>query len=243
MKQLRNFYQLFLLISLSISFVGIGLKTVAQNQTIDSVLNEKNKPYPKREVGFSIGIFPLAGVLSPDAGLSFGDPGVHVYYIEKSNGNYEKMYCIGSYTFNYNYHFNQKNSIGISLSWVGKHIETYWIYPADRANLTTDTVDGCGWRHYFTLMGNYRHTYHRKNKLSLYWGFYLGATLCIRDKDILPKEVRHHFIGSTNNDRYYFAPAIQLNAFGLEIGGKNIFNIELGIGTQGLFKVGFKYKY
>jgi hypothetical protein len=255
MKQLRNFYQLFLLISLSISFVGIGLKTVAQNQTntqdTDTILNEKNKPYPKHEIGFSVGVFTIMGlIVSPNTGWESLEsfPIIrHTYCIEWNDREYEKMYNLGSYTLNYNYHRNSKHSFGISLSWIGKHIETYWIYyPQSNMenNIPPDTVDGSGWKHYFTLQGNYRHTYYRKNKISLYWGIYGGITLCVRDKDILPKETTSGFLGTISNVKYYFSPiAIHLNTFGMELGEKYVFSMELGVGTQGFFKMGFKYKY
>ena len=232
---------------ISFLIIAIGFKTIAQSQTtqdFDSLSNKKTIAYPKHEIGFSVGAFPIIGFLNPDGSL----PGVihlggHTYYEEWGN-DYEKMYCLGSYTLNYNYHFNSKHSIGISLSWVGQHIDTYWIYTPSLFANNADTVDGSGWKHYFTLQGNYRYTYYHKSKISLYWSIHGGITLCIRDKDILPKETIHGLVGSINNDRYYFSPpALQLNAFGLEIGEKYVFNMELGIGTQGLAKIGFKYKF
>jgi hypothetical protein len=246
MKPSRNFYQLFLFLLLSISFVGIGLKTVAQNQTntqnIDTVLNEKTKSYPKCEIGFSVGIFPIIGIIIPGENLLTAGPICrHTYHFERTNGQYEKMYCLGSYTFNYNYHRNLKHSFGFSLSWVGKHIETYWIYSG--TSRSYDTVDGSGWNHYFTLQGNYRYTYYRKNKISFYFGISGGITLCDRDEDILPKETISGFIGSTSNIKTYLSPAMQFHVFGMELGEKYILNMELGIGTQGFFKMGFKNKY
>jgi hypothetical protein len=74
-------------------------------------------------------------------------------------------------------------------------------------------------------------------------GIHLGITLCIRDEDILPKKTIYHLIGSTSNERYYFSPAMHLNAFGVEIGEKYVINMELGLGTQGLIKTGLKYKF
>ena len=84
---------------------------------------------------------------------------------------------------------------------------------------------------------------YRKNEISLYWGIYTGVCLCVRSKNILPKEKIHHFIGTTGNERFLFFPAIHFNAFGIDIGEKYIFNMELGIGTQGVIKAGFRYKF
>jgi len=206
-----------------------------------SAQDSETKTYPKHEIGFSVGAFPTIGALmSPDDFiLPFsGEPIFgHTDLIEEDNGNYEKMYHFGSYTFNYNYHFNSKHSIGVSLSWVGKHIDTYWEYSDD------DIVNGSGWKHFFTLQLNYRKNYFHKDKISLYWGIYHGLTLCVRDKNIIPSKTHYYFLGSTSNARYYFGYALHIDAFGIEIGEKYVFHAELGIGTQGLLKTGFKYKF
>ena len=237
---------------ISILIIAIGLKVAAQNQEFDSLSNKKTTAYPKYEIGFSVGVFTIMGLIIPPndgwGGLESRPIIRHAYYMEYEDGQYEKMYNLGSYTFNYNYHFNPKHSMGISLSWIGKHIDTYEIYVTDYdlwhgVVISADTINGSGWKHYFTLQGNYRYTYYRKNKISLYCGIYGGITLCIRDKDILPKETVYGFLGSISNDRHYFAPAFQFNTFGLEIGEKYVFNMELGIGTQGFIKTGFKYKF
>ena len=220
---------------------------------------EEIKSHPKHEVGFSVGAFPLVGFLSPpkDEGLlNFGDYGFEYSSYEKyEDGGYEKMYHLGSFALNYNYHFNRKHSLGASLSWVGRHIEinrTYYessifgggfLGGGSDGRYPVDTVNGIGWKHYFTLQGNYRYTYYRKNNISLYFGIHYGAVLCVRDKKILPKETIHHLFGYERNDRYYLNPAFHLNAFGIDIGRKNMFNMELGIGTQGIIKVGYKYKF
>lgn len=204
----------------------------------------ETKLYPKHEIGFSVGAFPIIGIInSSNTGLSSieDDHIGHVYHIKRED-NYEKMYHLGSYTFNYNYHFSSKNSTGVSLSWVGKHIDTYWEYSESWFN-RADTINGSGWKHFFTLQGNYRNTYYRQNNISLYFGIYYGITLCIRDKDILHNETFYWLMGSESNARYYVSPAMHLNFFGLETGEKYVFNLELGLGTQGIVKIGFKYKF
>ena len=203
------------------------------------------KLYPKHEIGFSVGAFPIIGLMDPPntgLGLPIIDDNIgHVYNI-KDGDNYEKMYHIGAYSLNYNYHFNSKHSMGVSFSWVGKHIDKYWIYSPSMFN-RADTINGSGWKHYFTLQGNYRNTYYRQKKISLYFGIHSGITLCVRDRDILHKERWDYFLGSESNARYYFAPAMHLNAFGIETGEKYVFNLELGFGTQGIVKAGFRYKF
>ena len=229
-------------------FLGIFL-CLGVNMLIAQETNAIEQKFSKHEIGFTMGAFPVIGILSPpktNAIIPFEDPVWHIYNNRKPNGNYEKMYHLGSFSLNYNYHFNTKQSIGVSLSWVGIHVDTYWIYydwSFTGGGHPIDTVNGSGWKHYFTLQGNYRNTYYRKNKISFYWGVHAGITLCVRDRDILPKEFIYGFMGNVSNVKYYFTPALHLNAFGIEMGEKNVFNMELGIGTQGIAKIGYKYKF
>jgi len=230
-----------------VTFFAITIITLSLHAQTEQIPEEK-KSFNKHEIGFSVGAFPIVGLIVPvnEGWGSIDDRMGHTYNI-KSDDNYEKMYHLGSYTFNYNYHFNSKRSIGGSLSWVGKHIDTYWEYPSTSffgSWSNADTINGSGWKHYFTLQGNYRNTYYRKNDIiAFYWGINYGITLCIRNKDILPKETIDFLVGTESNVRTYFAPAMHLNLFGIEIGKEYVLNLELGIGTQGLIKIGYKYKF
>ncbi|MCL2245979.1 MAG: hypothetical protein FWC10_02580 [Lentimicrobiaceae bacterium] len=219
----------------------------AQTPNNETEQSKKTRSVPKHEIGLSIGAFPTIGCfVTPDKGIFPDDPIFsHTEHLKRDNGMYEKMCNFGSYTLNYNYSFNSKHCIGASLSWVGKYIDTYWIYSGDWVHPhPIDTVRGSGWKHYFSLQVNYRQTYYSKNdKISLYWGVYVGVLLCIRDKDILPKETIYVLFGTISNKRYYFAPIMQLNAFGVEFGKKCLFFMELGIGNQGLFKTGIRAKF
>ncbi|MCL2027950.1 MAG: hypothetical protein FWG79_05620 [Bacteroidales bacterium] len=207
---------------------------------VTSSVSYTQETMPKHEVGFSMGVFPLVGFLSPpnDGGpINFGDYGLaHTSHYKREDGRYEKTYHFGSYALNYNYHFNRKHSIGTSLSWVGRHVDKYdWIMD--------DTINGRGWKHYFSLHFNYRYTYYRKNNTSLYFGYHHGIVLCVRDKNILYKNTHHFLFGTISNDQYYLNPAMHITAFGIDVGTKHIFNMELGIGTQGILKTGYKYKF
>ena len=216
------------------------ITTLSLHSQSEHISSNTIVPMQKHEIGFSVGAFPLVGFLSPPndkSVVNFGDyMFAHSSYIKKDNGSYEKMYHFGSYSLNYNYHFNSINSIGTSLSWVGRHIERYeWT--------KGDTINGSGWLHYLTLQLNYRCTYYRKNVISLYFGIHCGIVLCARDKDILYKETQHQLLATTSNNPYYVNPAFHFNAFGIDIGTKHILNTEIGIGTQGIFKIGYKYKF
>jgi hypothetical protein len=233
MKKINIILSIFLCMTFTIPVIEI----MAQEVTTSG------QPVNKHEIGISVGVFPIIGLIIPpnDGFSSYDDRMGHSYYTKRGE-NYENMYHIGSYTFNYNYHINSKHSVGGSISWVGKHIETYWIYPKGSYNIA-DTVSGSGWKHYITMQVNYRYTYYRKSNISLYFGVHFGMTLCVRDKKILPKETIDWLAGSVSNVRSYFCPALQLNGIGIEIGDKNVFNMEIGIGTQGILKAGYKHKF
>jgi len=197
---------------------------------------------PKHEIGFSVGAFPIIALDPPKDRFMFGEYMYgHTSFIKWNNRwgdeNYKKRYHYGSYAMNYNYNFNSKRSAGVSLAWMGMHIDRYsWIS-------IYDTINGSGWNHYFTLMGNYRRTYYRKNNISLYWGIYSGIKLCVRDKDILYKETYNFLLSSISNDRYFSELTLHLNAFGIDIGTKHILNMELGIGSLGILRAGYKYRF
>jgi len=135
----------------------------------------------------------------------------------------------------------EKNSIGTSVSWTGKHIDKYWIYTSRYS--PDDTVNGSGWKHYFTLQANFRRTYYREDDISLYWGIHYGFTYAVRNKDILTKEPRIWANGITTDLRTYVVENLHLSIFGIEATNeKNIFNLEFGIGPQGIIKFGYKRK-
>ena len=209
---------------------------------------EGKRTFRKHEIGFSIGVFPLIG---GSTGNTFDPKPVggrkrgHVYDV-REGGNFEKMYHFGSYNLNYNYHFNSRHSLGVAFSWVGKHVDINWVYPASCLLWTckpTVVVAGSGWVHYFTYQVNYRFTYYRKDNVSLFLGVYTGTTKHLRDKEILPEQKISFLLGSISNDRWLSVPAGHITVLGVEVGEKNVFNMELGAGSRGILQLGFKHKF
>jgi len=234
-------------------FLAIAIFITVNNFCFSQEIETENKiPIPKHEIGFTVGAFPLVGP-EPPAGRSgflsfFPEYGFEHYSHSEGNqdGSYEKMYHLGSFAMHYNCHLDSKRTVGISLSWVGRHIEKYDWYYWGAYSYDRDIVDGSGWKHNFTLQGSYRYIYKRKNNISFYNGIYFGATFCVRDKDILFK--RKHskpglLSGSEVPDRYYFDWAAHITFWGIDIGTKHILNMELGIGTLGILRAGYKYKF
>ena len=235
MKNMKKTILIFVLI-----FISLKLQAqTEQTKQTERIYNKIIVPMPRHEIGFSVGVSPI--FFAPPSELDIFPRYMfeHYSYRKYKDGSYEKMFHLGSYAINYNYNINSKRSIGASLAWMGRHIEKYdW--------MGYDTINGSGWMHNFTLVGNWRQTYYRNSKVSLYWGAYLGATFCVRDKDILYKET-HKIGGSTgtiviNNAPSYSNVALQINVFGINIGTKHILNMELGYGPLGIFRAGYKYE-
>jgi hypothetical protein len=196
---------------------------------------------PKHEIGFSWGAISPIGIVTLDDNVTIPFPCFSRN--DRQAESHENVYHLGSFSLNYNYHFKPKHSAGVSLSWLGKHVDVYWLYPhysfsfpsAERRLEDYDTIDSKGWHHYFILMGNYRYTYYRKNIITLYFAVHAGATLCVINEKVSIYHIK-------DREKYVWLPAFQLTALGIDIGRKNVFNLELGVGTQGVIKLGYKFK-
>jgi len=208
-----------------------------QTQTvpIDSVYNTKSITYPKHEIGFSVGVFPIIGIGEPGGFIFVHEPFKHRESTSDKYG-YSTATLYGSYTVSYNYHFNRISSLGVSFSWAGRYIDEFQVYEED-------TIDGKGWKHYFTLQLNYRCTYYRTDDISLYCGLYAGVMLGRVDEAIRPKQNHSLFFSEVKNHKYFSNPAFHFTLFGVEFGKTQVFLLELGIGTQGVLQTGFRYKF
>ena len=227
------------------------------------------KDFQKHEIGISWGGFPLSGAgFANDSkkmiSLSFipSDDGIrdgyfvlvgrhpslaHHKYINQEYGYFDRydihysMHHFGTLTFNYQYHFTSKHSIGFTFSWLGRHIQSYLkdISYGTMPGIRNDNIliNSTGWEHDFTLCANYRFTYYNKNALSLYTGIHVGVGLgFIERKLLLPAEYNLGF------NSYAFL-GMQLTALGIEVGKTHAFISELGFGVQGIIKVGYRYKF
>lgn len=224
----------------------------------ESVNNAIEQKFNKHEIGVSWGAFPTSGILF---GVDFWMPGNEMvngrysifggftypwfahcdskewkspYLINEETGTpyredeYYSMQHYGCLTFNYQYHFTQKHSIGFTASWLGRYISNYTMKPH-----TGEIVNAKGWDNIFTLCINYRFTYYTKDAISLYTGIHLGAGIGFIERKLLFEAE-----GSV-----YMMPGIQITGFGIEAGKTHAFMTELGFGSQGLIKMGYRYKF
>ncbi|MDR3046295.1 MAG: hypothetical protein LBU51_01620 [Bacteroidales bacterium] len=123
--------------------------------------------------------------------------------------------------FSYYYNFNAKHSLGCLFSIVPFYGGNAWLQ--DNA--------GC----WFAPELSYRFTYYRSTVCSFYLAVSVGAQLGFTSA------LEH---GNINANGFIFAPVgYQLDLFGIKIGKIHSTIIELGYGTQGIIKIGYKYNF
>lgn len=209
------------------------------------------KDFSKHEIGISWGAFPTSGIFfGIDFATSWGllsnfdriptlGPRYpffahqdswewDAYRNENKVREYYHMKHYGSLTFNYQYYFTKKHSIGFTASWLGRHISSYTMKPT-----TSEIINAKGWDNIFSLCINYRFTYYSKEAVSLYTGVHLGFGMGFIERKLLFE----------SESSFYALPALQITGFGIEAGKKHAFIAELGFGCQGLMKIGYRYKF
>lgn len=216
------------------------------------------KDFSKHEIGISWGAFPTSGVLigvdfwMPASTMVNGRYSIlggftypwflHCdnyqwegpYIVDEENGvsyrenEFYKMLHVGAFTFNYQYHFNKKHSLGVTTSWLGRYISNYTTKPD-----TDEIINSNGWDNTFSICLNYRFTYYSKGIISMYTSIYFGVAI---------KQIEKKLLFASEKGTYWIT-ALQITGFGIEAGKKHAFIAELGFGCQGLVKIGYRYKF
>lgn len=216
------------------------------------------KDFSKHEIGISWGAFPTSGILvgvdfwMPASQMVNGRYSIiggftypwFAHYdsnewdgpnirdeesgVLHSTKEHYSMQHYGCLTFNYQYHFRKKHSIGFTASWLGRYISNYTVRPH-----TEEVINAKGWDNIFTLCVNYRFTYYSKDAVSLYIGAHVGFAMGFIERKLL-------FL---SEDRFYAMTGIQVTGFGIEAGKTHAFVSELGFDCQGLLKIGYRYKF
>ncbi|MDR2980244.1 MAG: hypothetical protein LBV02_07385 [Bacteroidales bacterium] len=206
--------------------------------------------FSKHEIGIFWGACPTSGVWN---GIAFWMPGQEItgernpslsniypwfthsdsktWLNDEGEPEYYKMHCYGTLTMNYQYHFTQKHSIGVSTTWLGRHISNYTRRPHE--DFTDEVIDAKGWEHMLSLCANYRFTYYRQNAISLYTAIHFGLALKLIERKLL----------FSMEQNVFSITALQVTGFGIEAGKIHAFITELGFGAQGLIKIGYRYKF
>ena len=214
-----------------------------ENSTFDPL-----PPFKRHEIGIAWGAFPTAGVWAGNVSFRvqgkettgtryptltnrypwFAHGDFKSWTVQNGISEYYHMQHYGSLTFNYQYHFSKKHSIGFDVSWLGRYISNY----TSKSDMR-ETVNAKGWENFFTLCANYRFTYFNRNNISLYTALHFGVALGVIERKLLFSE----------EPATYFVTALQITGLGIEAGYPHAFISELGFGAQGLIKIGYRYKF
>lgn len=159
----------------------------------------------------------------------------HRYHSHYSGGKITypwdlKSFLIGSFNFEYNHNFTRLHGFGCSGTYAFRDI--CYLKGLDREGTQWDTITGKD--HYLNLQVHYRITYKRYEKLTLYCSVHVGATLYFQGC---------HYKDPTTASNFWACPAVHVTLLGMNIGKKNAGNIEVGLGTQGVFKIGYSYRF
>lgn len=189
-----------------------------------------NGQYPKHEIGISYGIAPMTSI------LYFGG-----YDDIASDIKYSfRELLLGSVNLQYDLYFSKLHSINFNLTWTAiKHTppslyRRYWAYKND-------------YTHHLCFQIGYSIHFFNTPKVSLYSSIYVGATLfLIGDAAFYADGINHlqevpNYYPLKNRSATCFN--FHINYLGIRIGKKNAANIELGLGTQGIFNLGYRYRF
>jgi hypothetical protein len=135
---------------------------------------------------------------------------------------------IGSINIDYYYNFNKRHSIGVALSFTSDYLNEH-----SNPFPLSDNVD---FSNFLSIQLGYRMIYFQKEKISLYFSFFVGT--CPTYTSYLADSYTNAHTG------WNIMPIVcHLTAFGMTIGKRNCATIELGVGTKGILQVGYKYRF
>jgi hypothetical protein len=204
---------------------------------------QKEQTFYKHEIGVSYGILPSAGIFATDelyGYLDFINPFLPYSKLGEINENHILTYNFGSFNFAYQYHITKMHSIGIGFLWLPRYAE--FIYnPSPRMRVP---IQDKGWYHHTSLTVNYRITFYRTAKIALYAALHTGLTLTFKPKHFDYKAWdRVSFFKTVGVIYLQVHWACQLDLLGIEVGTTHCFHADLGFGTQGINKMGYRYKF
>lgn len=190
------------------------------------------------ELGFSFGAYPIGYDFWRPAYFMGPNYELGLFHYRSFSDDPIQSFQIGAFAIHYQYHINSKHSIGASLSAV-MLISDINVAP-NYVNHESKHYHGIN--PYITLIGTYRFTYKSFPKVAFYLGAGLGFTVGVEDKE-LNEYTRSWWGDSKMTHRYFIGPAAQLTLLGIRLGTTNAANIELGIGTEGVLKIGYNQSF
>ncbi|MDR1345171.1 MAG: hypothetical protein LBK03_00510 [Bacteroidales bacterium] len=138
----------------------------------------------------------------------------------------------GALNVEYYKNFTSRHAIGVTVNTIAAVANSLFFDPNYNPNRDNFVIA-------LAAFSGYRHTFYRKNDISLYFSVFVGVTV----RFIYPPVYRRYMydnkplihISASN----ILIPA-QLNIFGCSVGTKNQFYFELGFGSKGMVTVGYK---
>jgi hypothetical protein len=145
---------------------------------------------------------------------------------------------LGGINVEYFYNFNKTHSIAIALS-TSSDILNKNRFASFELFATDDYIKEHPyilkrWGLYNSLQFGYRISYPKKGRCAFYSLVFAG--LCIGT-------IFHPSKEDVTQSSDWLLPALHLTVLGISIGTKNIANLEFGLGTQGMLKIGYSYKF
>jgi hypothetical protein len=145
---------------------------------------------------------------------------------------------LGGVNVEYFYDFNKTHSIGIALS-TSSDILNRNRFASFELFTTEDYIKKHPyilkrWGLYNSVQFGYRISFPKKGKCTFYSSVFAG--LCIATVFHPAKEDVKQTSASP-------LPSFHFTVLGISTGTKNIANIEFGLGTQGILKIGYSYKF
>lgn len=211
-------------LSLLIAIILAPVISSAQNNPIEPVVS-------KHEIGFSMGIYPVIGILDP-ARSSLRHHDLHL----NVGCDTIDSWLIGAFTFHYFYNITRFHAVGVHSTLAFRHStvlpnENPYQEPVSPLikTLKREQQPYNSLNAYWTLQASYRITFKRYAFCSLYSAVSAGFTLYMMDNHWKSDPV--------------ILPSGHITALGISLGKDNNANIELGFGTQGILKVGYSRRF
>lgn len=190
----------------------------ATNKGFSQENQAPTKPtFKKHEFNVSVGIL---NTIEVHPLLTFSDRIPLFSYKSKSDLLFFK---IGSFNFEYNLNLSKIYSIGVSLSYTysrNNEIDYLW----DMTPFYYDIHS-----HFLSIIVNNKFNYIRKKNYNIYTGFGIGITQIFREHNEYYNPLSGYYID------------FNLCLFGILLKNKIPLFFEIGLGPQGIFKVGYKF--
>jgi len=204
---------------IAILFVLMG--TMSGSVFAQDALSQQNLKWKKNEFIISFGLFSTIESIPP---LDIFAEGIHLFSYHNET---EQLSKIGSFNVEYCRRFTKVYSLGLSLSYSFSRNREVYFTPQDynESNPIFYNMD----THIFSIFLNHKFSYIHNSKFNLYSLVGIGFTYGKRAYNtyFVPKDVS------------YFD--FQLGLIGFSLKGKIPFFMEIGIGPQGIFKMGFTF--